>query len=68
MAGFDGTYEVQGNKYVVHVEDSWNRSRKGIDQTREFKISGKQLTVTFTAKSPMTGQECLVTVTSERVE
>jgi hypothetical protein len=69
MVSVAGTYKIEGNnKIVVHLEQSWNQMGIGVDLPREFKISGNQLTVTFTAKSPMTGQDVLVTVSLERAE
>lgn len=69
MVALAGTYQPAGKgKFTVHVEDSWNQSLTGTDVPRNFKIVGKQLTVTFTAKNPANGQEVQVTATSHRVE
>jgi Lipocalin-like domain len=68
LSAFDGTYKVEGNsRFVFHVDDSWNQSWTGTDQTREFKIIGNNLTVTFTTKNT-SGKDIVVTVTSERTE
>jgi hypothetical protein len=68
LSAFDGTYKVEGNsRFVFHVDDSWNQSWTGTDQTREFKISGNNLTVTFTTKNT-SGKDIVVTVTSARTE
>jgi hypothetical protein len=69
MIALDGTYKLAGKgKVLVDADEAWNPSVAGKNLARDYKISGKHLTVTFTAKSPMSGQDVLVTVTSERVE
>jgi len=69
LNAFDGTYRIEGkNKFLLHVEDAWLPSWTGADQHREFKISGRQLTVVSRAKNPNTGQDVVITVASERIE
>jgi len=69
MIALDGTYKLAGkNKVLVDVEDAWNPAVAMSGLPRDFKVEGKRLTVTFTAKSPMSGQNVTVAVTSMRVE
>jgi hypothetical protein len=69
LAAFDGTYRVtDGNKFVVHVQEAWNQAWAGTDQNREFSINGDVLKVSFTTKSPATGNALTVTTTSQRAE
>jgi hypothetical protein len=69
MIAAAGTYKIVGNnKLVVHYEVAKNPTGIGVDLPRDFTISGNQLTVTLTEKSPMTGQDGLVTVSLERAE
>jgi hypothetical protein len=68
MVAIAGTYKMAGpGKFVVNIEDSWNQSLIGAPLPRDFKVSGKKLTVTFAAKGP-TGQDMTDTVTAHRVE
>jgi len=69
LSAFDGTYKVSdGNKFVVHVQNSWNQAWTGTDQSRDFTISGDTLTVSFTTKNPATGNAMTVTTASRRAE
>jgi hypothetical protein len=69
MSALDGTYNVQGSdKFVIHVEHSWNQLWTGTDQHREFAINGNSLSVTFKTKNERTGDDLLVTVSAERAE
>ena len=68
MAALDGTYKVDGdNKFVIHVEHSWNQSWTGTNQNRDFRIDGNRLTITFTAKN-VAGEELFATINAERAE
>jgi len=68
MAAVAGTYKLAGkDKVTVNLVGSWNQTLLGTDLPRNFKISGKKLTVSFAAKGP-TGQDILVTVNATRVE
>lgn len=58
MAAYAGTYVVQGDKVIHHVDVSWNEAWTGTDQVRFFKLSGNTLTITTAPnKSPMDGRE-----------
>jgi hypothetical protein len=52
MIAAAGTYKIVGdNKLIVRPEETWNQMGIGGDLLREFKISGNQLTVTYTARA-----------------
>jgi hypothetical protein len=58
MIAYAGTYTVQGNKVVHHVDISWNGARAGSDQVRFFTLEGDTLTIkTEPNKSPIDGRE-----------
>jgi hypothetical protein len=69
MFAYSGTYKVEGNKLVYHVDGSWNQSWTGTDLTRQVEIAGNKLTiVTPPFKSVLDGQDIVVTTTYERAE
>jgi hypothetical protein len=43
MLGYAGTFSVEGNKVIHHVEISWNQSWSGTDQVRFFKFDGDRV-------------------------
>jgi len=58
MIAYAGTYMVEGNKVVHHVDISWNGARAGSDQVRFFTLDGDTLTIkTEPNKSPIDGRE-----------
>lgn len=46
MLAYAGTYSIQGNEIINHVEISWNPTLTGTDQKRFFKLEGDRLTFT----------------------
>ena len=46
MSAYAGTYTVDGEKVVHHVDTSWNGSWTGTDQVRFYKLDGDILTIT----------------------
>jgi hypothetical protein len=46
MLAYAGSYKVQGNEIINHVEISWNPTLTGTDQKRLFKLEGDRLTLT----------------------
>jgi hypothetical protein len=67
---FAGTYKVQGNKYVAHVEISTAPDLVGKDVGRTFEIRGDRLTVTTdVSQTSITNQRPgSVTSTWQRIE
>ena len=46
MIAYAGTYRVDGNRVVHHIQIAWNQRWAGTDQQRFFKIEGDRLTIT----------------------
>jgi hypothetical protein len=59
---YAGTYRVDGEKVIHHVDTSWNQSWTGTDLVRFYKLDGNTLTITTArAQSPFgEGQFILV--------
>lgn len=51
MIAYSGMYKIEGNKFITHVDVSWNPAWNGTDQERYFKIEGDRLVIT-TAWAP----------------
>jgi hypothetical protein len=68
MIAYAGTYTVEGNKVVHHVDLSWNGARAGTDQVRFFSLDGDVLTLkTAPNKSPIDGREGVGLLIFEKV-
>ena len=61
-----GTYEVQGNEVVHHIEVSLVPNWTGKDQRRFYRFEGQRLTLT-TAPQLFRGQTQIATLVWERV-
>jgi hypothetical protein len=46
MVGYAGTYTLDANKVVHHIEVSWNQAWTGTDQVRFYELNGDVLTIT----------------------
>jgi len=46
VAGWSGTYRVEGGKIVIAVDVSWTEVWTGKDQIRSWELSGNRLTLT----------------------
>jgi Lipocalin-like domain len=46
MYAYAGTYTVDGDKVIHHVDISWNQSWTGTDQVQFYKLDGDILTLT----------------------
>jgi hypothetical protein len=58
MISYAGTYTVNAEKVVHHVDISWNQNWTGTDQVRFYKLEGNTLTITSTpAKNFTDGRE-----------
>ena len=58
MFGYAGTYTVDGEKVVHHVDISWNQSWTGTDLVRFYKLDRNTLTITTArARSAIDGEE-----------
>jgi hypothetical protein len=69
MFAYAGTYTVEGEKVVHHVDISWNQAWTGTELVRFYKLDGNILTiVTAPNKSPVDGREGRVVVVWEKVK
>ena len=50
MFAYTGTYSVEPDRVIHHVDISWNQLWNGTDQVRFYKLTGNTLTIT-TARS-----------------
>jgi hypothetical protein len=58
MFAYAGTYTLEGEKVVHHVDISWNEAWTGTDLVRFYKLDGNILTITTAPnKSPIDGRE-----------
>jgi len=69
MTAYAGTYTLQADKVIHHVDISWNEAWTGTDQVRYFKLDGNILTITTAPnKSPMDGREGQTVLVWEKVK
>ena len=60
MLAYAGTYSVDDQKAVHHVDTSWNQAWTGTNQVRFYKLEGDKLVITGApARDPHTGQEVI---------
>jgi hypothetical protein len=58
MISYAGTYTVDAEKVIHHVDISWNQNWTGTDQVRFYKLEGNTLTITSAlAKNFTDGRE-----------
>ncbi len=68
MLSFAGTYTVDGDKVIHHIDMSWNQAWTGTDQTRFYKLDGKTLTLRAAPrKDQQDGQESVYTLVWEKM-
>jgi hypothetical protein len=67
MFAYAGTYSVDGEKVLHHIDMSWNEAWTGTTQIRFLKLQGDQLTyISAPARNPMNGRDCVHTVIFRR--
>ena len=67
MFAYAGTYSVDADKVLHHIDMSWNEVWSGTTQIRFLKLQGDELTyVSAPARSPMNGRDCVHTVVFRR--
>jgi hypothetical protein len=67
MFAYLGTYTVEPDRVIHHLDMSWNEAWSGTEQVRFCKIEGNNLTLTSTsAKNPLDGHEVVHEVIYER--
>ena len=68
MFAMAGTYRVEGSKYFVTVELSWDPTYVGMELARDFKIEGNRLTsIAAPRRGTQTGRMMVATSVWERV-
>ena len=45
LVAYSGTYRVEDDKWITHVEVAWNPEWVGTEQSRSFKVDGSKLQV-----------------------
>lgn len=45
MVAYSGAYTVEGDRWNVKVDTTWNPAWRGTDQSRTFKVEGERLSV-----------------------
>jgi hypothetical protein len=69
MIAFAGTYTIEADKVVHHVDISWNGAQMGTDQIRFVKVEGNTMTIkTEPNKSPIDGREGVGILVWEKVK
>jgi len=68
LQAYAGTYTVQSDKVIHHVDISWNEAWTGTDQVRFYKLDGNVLTITTVNKSPVDGREGRTVLVWEKVK
>ena len=67
MFAYSGSYTVESDRVVHHVDLSWNEAWSGTDQVRFCKVDEQTLTYSSTpSKNPFDGREVVHEVTYER--
>jgi hypothetical protein len=67
MFAYAGTYSVEANKVIHHVDISWNETWTGTDQIRLFEVNGNSLTITTRFTDPASDAEALYVLVWEKV-
>lgn len=69
MVSYTGTYKVQADKIVHHVDVSWNQAWTGTDQTRSYTLDGDRLSLSTTPSlDPIEGKMSVRTLVWQRVK
>ena len=69
ITAYAGTYTLEKDKVVHHVDISWNQAWTGTDQVRLYKLDGDTLTITTAPyKSYADGQEGISILVWKKVE
>ena len=67
MFAYAGTYSVEADTVIHHVDISWNEDWAGTNQTRRFNLIGGVLTLTMRINDPNTDAEVQYTAEWEKV-
>jgi Lipocalin-like domain len=68
LFAYAGTYTLDHDKVVHHLDTTWNQAWSGTDQVRFYKLAGKRLSIHGApAPDPFTGQDVIHRVEFEKV-
>jgi hypothetical protein len=68
MFAYAGTYVVQSDRVIHHIDMSWNKAWEGTEQVRFIEIQGEHLAYrSVPAKNPFDGRDCVHTVQFEKI-
>jgi Lipocalin-like domain len=68
MLAYAGTYTLDDEKAVHHVDASWNQSWTGTDQVRFYKLDGDRLTISAApSQDPLIGQDVVLRMQFRKV-
>ncbi|RWK61853.1 lipocalin-like domain-containing protein [Mesorhizobium sp.] len=68
MFAYAGTYTVEDDRVIHHIDMSWNATWEGTQQVRFIDTDGRMLTYkSAPAKSPLDGRDCIHTVRFEKI-
>lgn len=67
MFAYAGTFSVEGDKVIHHVDVSWNETWTGTNQIRMFEVRGSVLTVTTRIADPESGVDSYYVLAWEKI-
>jgi hypothetical protein len=67
MFAYAGTYSIEADKVIHHVDISWNEGWTGTDQIRFFELNGNTLTLTTRFPDPASFTEAHYAVVWQKV-
>ena len=69
LVSYTGTWVVEGDSLIHHVDVSWNESWTGTEQKRTYKLEGNRLSLaTAPSLDPIEGKMSIRTLIWERVK
>jgi len=68
MFAYAGTYSIEGDRILHHVDISWNETWTGTDQMRLFELDGHTLTLTMDAVDPARGTQARYVAVWEKLQ
>jgi hypothetical protein len=67
MFAYTGTYTVENDRVIHHIDMSWNKTWEGTEQIRFIETDGRELAYrSAPAKNPFDGRDCVHTVRFEK--
>lgn len=68
MISYTGTYTLDDEKVVHHLDSSWNEAWTGTDQVRFYRLEGNRLLISSPpSPDPYTGREVVHRIAFEKV-